>query len=66
MHLVNPGDRVVCVNDVYGGVYRMFSQVYGPKGYEFEFVPGDEINRTASTSTSARGWSGSRRPRTRS
>ena len=44
MHLVNPGDRIVCVNDVYGGVYRMFSQVYAPKGYEFDFVPADEIN----------------------
>jgi cystathionine beta-lyase/cystathionine gamma-synthase len=43
MHLVNPGERVVCVNDVYGGVYRMFSQVYEPKGYEFDFVPGAEI-----------------------
>jgi cystathionine gamma-synthase len=44
MHLVNPGDRVVSVNDVYGGVYRMFSQVYAPKGYEFEFVSAQEIN----------------------
>ena len=44
MHLVNPGDRIVCVNDVYGGVYRMFSQVYAPKGYEFEFLSADEIN----------------------
>jgi len=44
MHLVNPGERVVCVNDVYGGVYRMFSQVYEPKGYAFEFVPAEEIN----------------------
>src|SRR5207302_10223990 len=38
MHLVNPGDRVVAVNDVYGGVYRMFSQVYEPKGYDFTYV----------------------------
>jgi cystathionine beta-lyase/cystathionine gamma-synthase len=44
MHLVNPGERVVAVNDVYGGVYRMFSQVYEPKGYAFEFVPAAEIN----------------------
>jgi cystathionine beta-lyase/cystathionine gamma-synthase len=44
MHLVNPGDRIVCVIDVYGGVYRMFSQVYAPKGYEFEFLSADEIN----------------------
>jgi cystathionine beta-lyase/cystathionine gamma-synthase len=44
MHLVNPGERVVCVNDVYGGVYRMFSQVYQPKGYAFDFIPAEEIN----------------------
>ncbi len=44
MHLVNPGERVVCVNDVYGGVYRMFSQVYEPKGYEFAYVPAPEVN----------------------
>jgi cystathionine beta-lyase/cystathionine gamma-synthase len=44
MHLVNPGDQVICVNDVYGGVYRLFSQVYGPKGYSFDFVGVDEIN----------------------
>jgi cystathionine beta-lyase/cystathionine gamma-synthase len=44
MHLVNPGERVVCVNDVYGGVYRMFTQVYEPKGYAFDFVPSQEIN----------------------
>ena len=32
VHLVDPGDHVVCVNDVYGGIYRMFSRVYEPKG----------------------------------
>jgi cystathionine gamma-synthase len=46
MHLVSPGDHVVCVNDVYGGVYRLFSQVYEPKGYSFDFVGVDEINRS--------------------
>ena len=44
MHLVNPGDRVVVVNDVYGGVYRMFSQVYEPKGYVFDWITSAEIN----------------------
>jgi cystathionine beta-lyase/cystathionine gamma-synthase len=43
MHLVNPGERVVCVNDVYGGVYRMFSQVYEPKGYEFTYLPAADL-----------------------
>jgi len=49
MHLVNPGERVVCVNDVYGGVYRMFSQVYEPKGYAFGFIPAEEINTNLGT-----------------
>jgi cystathionine beta-lyase/cystathionine gamma-synthase len=44
MHLVHPSERVVCVNDVYGGVYRLFSQVYEPKGYHFEFLAADTIN----------------------
>jgi len=44
MHLVDPGERVVCVNDVYGGTYRMFSQVYEPKGYLFDYVTPDEIS----------------------
>ena len=44
MHLVSPGDRIVCVNDVYGGVYRMFSQVYEPRGYRFSFLSPEEIS----------------------
>ena len=44
MHLVSPGERVVSVNDVYGGIYRMFSQVYEPKGYRFTYLSADEIS----------------------
>ncbi|MGH3034197.1 MAG: trans-sulfuration enzyme family protein, partial [Gaiellaceae bacterium] len=44
MHLVSPGERVVSVNDVYGGVYRMFTQVYEPKGYLFTFLPAEEMS----------------------
>ena len=44
MHLVSPGERVVSVNDVYGGVYRLFTQVYAPKGYDFEFLSAAEID----------------------
>jgi cystathionine beta-lyase/cystathionine gamma-synthase len=44
MHLVSPGERVVCVNDVYGGVYRMFSQVYAPKGYDFTYLSAETVN----------------------
>ncbi len=41
MHLLNPGDRVVLIADVYGGVYRMTSQVYEPKGYVFDYLPAE-------------------------
>jgi cystathionine beta-lyase/cystathionine gamma-synthase len=44
MHLLSPGDRVVLIADVYGGVYRMTSQVYEPKGYRFEYITADEFN----------------------
>src|SRR5437879_2926887 len=44
MHLVNPGERIVCVNDVYGGAYRQLVRVYEPKGYEIEFLPAEEIS----------------------
>ncbi len=43
-HLLSPGDRVVCVNDVYGGTYRVFTKVYEPKGYHFEFVSAEEAS----------------------
>ena len=44
MHLVDPGERVVLIADVYGGVYRMTSQVYEPKGYRFTYVPANEFD----------------------
>ena len=43
MHLVNPGERVILIADVYGGVYRMTSQVYEPKGYLFDYLPAAEF-----------------------
>ena len=43
-HLLSPGDRVVCVNDVYGGTYRIFTKVYEPKGYHFEFVSAEDAS----------------------
>jgi cystathionine beta-lyase/cystathionine gamma-synthase len=44
MHLVHPSERIVSVNDVYGGVYRLLSQVYGPKGYDVTFLTAEQIN----------------------
>src|SRR5881398_2623608 len=47
MHLLNPGDRVVLIADVYGGVYRMTSQVYEPKGYRFHYLPAEDFSNLA-------------------
>jgi cystathionine gamma-synthase len=44
MHLMHPSERIVSVNDVYGGVYRLLSQVYEPKGYDVTFLSAEQIN----------------------
>jgi cystathionine gamma-synthase len=48
MHLLSPGDRMVLIADVYGGVYRMTSQVYEPKGYVFDYLPAAEFEDLSS------------------
>ena len=44
MHLFSPGDPIVCVNDVYGGTYRLFERVYRPKGFEFAYVSAEDMS----------------------
>jgi cystathionine beta-lyase/cystathionine gamma-synthase len=44
MSLLAPGDRTVCVNDVYGGTYRLFSKVLEPKGYRFDYPSVEDAN----------------------
>ncbi|MBA3347471.1 MAG: aminotransferase class V-fold PLP-dependent enzyme, partial [Actinobacteria bacterium] len=39
--------RVVLIADVYGGVYRMTSQVYEPKGYVFDYLPATAFENLA-------------------
>src|SRR4051794_16290390 len=38
MELFRPGQRIVSMNDVYGGTYRLFSKLYEPKGYRFTYA----------------------------
>ena len=35
---LRPGDHVVAMNDLYGGTYRLFTQVFAPFGLNFTFV----------------------------
>lgn len=38
MKLLEPGDEVIATNDLYGGTYRLFNQVYRKYGIKFQFV----------------------------
>jgi cystathionine beta-lyase/cystathionine gamma-synthase len=35
---LRPGDHIVASNDLYGGTYRLFRQIFGPFGIESSFV----------------------------
>ena len=41
--LLKPGDEVISTNDLYGGSYRIFSQVFLNYGIKFHFVALDNI-----------------------
>lgn len=43
LKLLNPGDEVIAVDDLYGGSYRMFTKIYEKYGIQFHFVDGDDI-----------------------
>ena len=43
MHLLEPGDHTVAVDDLYGGTYRLFRRVLEPTGFSFSFVDGSDL-----------------------
>ena len=38
MHLLQEGDEVICTDDVYGGTFRLFEQVFRKHGLRFHWV----------------------------
>lgn len=38
VHLLSQGDHVVCCDDMYGGTYRLFEQVFRRQGLDFTYV----------------------------
>lgn len=38
IRLFEPGDRIIVSNDLYGGSYRLFEQVYSRYGLKFDYV----------------------------
>ncbi|UCD60237.1 MAG: cystathionine gamma-synthase [Flavobacteriaceae bacterium] len=45
--LLKPGDEVISTNDLYGGSYRLFRQVFEKYGIKFHFVGMQEVSRIA-------------------
>lgn len=44
MELFSPGDHIVATDDIYGGSYRLFTQILSKKGIEFTFVDSSNTN----------------------
>ena len=40
--LLKPGDEVISTNDLYGGTFRLFTQVFRAYGIKFHFVGMDQ------------------------
>ena len=45
--LLEPGDEVISTNDLYGGSYRLFRQVFEKYGIKFHFVGMQEVSKIA-------------------
>jgi cystathionine beta-lyase/cystathionine gamma-synthase len=43
IRLLNPGDEVVCGNDMYGGTYRLFSKVFQRFGITFRYTTMQDV-----------------------
>jgi len=43
LRLLNPGDEVIAGDDLYGGTYRMFTQLFKKYGLQFTFVDMDSV-----------------------
>ena len=41
--LLNPGDEVICANDMYGGTYRLFTKVFERFGIVFKYVDTTDV-----------------------
>lgn len=46
-NLLNAGDHVVAVDDLYGGTFRLFSKVLSRMGVKFDFVDARDPGKVA-------------------
>jgi len=50
---LRPGDHVVSSDDLYGGTFRLFRQVFEPFGIDFSFVDMTDVDATEAAMTEA-------------
>ena len=51
LHTLQSGDHVICADDVYGGTYRLFSQVLTRFGLEFTFMDLSDLQKVEAAIT---------------
>lgn len=51
LKLLNPGDEVIAVDDLYGGTYRMFTKLFEKFQLKFTFVSFDEVSKITDSIT---------------
>jgi cystathionine beta-lyase/cystathionine gamma-synthase len=51
LKMFRPGDHVIASNDLYGGTYRLFTQVFEPFGIDFSFVDMTDIEEVQTART---------------
>ena len=56
LHLLKPGDHVLCCDDVYGGTYRLFEQVRRHYGLEFSYFDTSDIKTIKSQKATKLIW----------
>jgi len=52
LHTLNPGDHIVCCDDVYGGTFRIMDKVFKRMGLDFTFVDLSDLSKTEAAFTS--------------
>lgn len=51
LKMFRPGDEIIASNDLYGGTYRLFTQVFEPFGINFTFVDMTNIDEVKAAQT---------------
>src|SRR6056297_1174254 len=51
LKMFRPGDQIIASNDLYGGTYRLFTEVFAPYGIDFTFVDMTDLENVKEAAT---------------